>query len=82
MPSQNDPAGVEREVTTVPLPSELADRIERRLPRSEFDTVEEYVTFVLEEVLVRVEDATDDDSSTTVDQEEVETRLEALGYLE
>lgn len=37
---------------------------------------------VLEEVLVRVEGATDEDPATTVDQEEVETRLEALGYLE
>ncbi|WP_254530533.1 hypothetical protein [Natrinema gelatinilyticum] len=67
--------------STIDLPTDIYDRVEHRVPRSEFETVDEYVTFVLEEVLVRVEDVTDGERVTSVSQDEVETRLEALGYL-
>ena len=66
---------------TVTIRPELYERIEDRLKRSPFDTVDEYVTFVLEEVLVRVEESTPDDEAV-VDRNEVESRLEALGYLD
>ncbi|MBZ6495386.1 hypothetical protein [Natrinema longum] len=65
---------------TVELPAAVHARIEKRLAHSEFDTTDEYVTFVLEGILGRVEDATDTEAVTVVDQEEVETRLQALGY--
>lgn len=70
-----------RTVATVELPARLLERVESRVPRSEFDTAEEYVAFVLEAVLERVEDESDDDYDA-VDQDEVETRLKSLGYLE
>lgn len=64
----------------VALPSDVVDGVERRLPRTEFDSVGAYVAFVMEEVLAHVD--REDEGVSTVSQEEVEARLESLGYLE
>lgn len=63
------------------LPERIVSRIEDRLPRTEFDTPEEYITFVLEEVLYRVEEETEGDDFEPVDEDEVKSRLKSLGYL-
>lgn len=82
MAAENDRnAAGTRPTSTIAVPTDVYERVERRLPRSEFETVDEYAAYVLEDVLGRVEDATDGEP-TGVDREEVETRLEALGYLE
>ena len=83
MATDNEQNALEnRPVSTITIPTDVLDRLESRIARSEFETTDEYATFVLEEVLAHVEDATDEETVTSVDQEEVETRLEALGYLE
>ncbi|WP_276300067.1 hypothetical protein [Halorussus lipolyticus] len=66
---------------SVELPERVVSRVEQRLPRTEFETVSEYVAFAMEEVLYRVEDETDDGESA-VDEAEVEDRLKSLGYLD
>lgn len=66
---------------TVSLPADVVDRVEDRVPHSGFDSVDAYVTYVLEEVLARAE-SHESDQSATVDEEEVEERLRSLGYLE
>lgn len=71
----------EEPTQSVELPERIASRVERRLPRTEFDTVSEYVAFAMEEVLYRVEEETRDDG-TTIDESEVEDRLKSLGYLD
>lgn len=65
----------------VDLPERVAERVEARLQFTEFDSVDEYVTFVVEEVLYAVEEAADEDLEA-VDEAEVRSRLESLGYLE
>lgn len=65
----------------VELPRRVVERVEARVPLTEFDTVDEYVTFVVEEVLYAVEEASDEDAEP-VDEAEVRSRLESLGYLE
>lgn len=65
----------------VELPERVAERVEARLQFTEFDSVDEYVTFVVEEVLYAVEEAADEDLEA-VDEAEVRSRLESLGYLE
>lgn len=70
------------EPQAVELPGRLVDRVEARLPRTDFDTPGEYVSYVLEEVLYRVEEETEDDEVETADEEEVKDRLKSLGYLE
>ena len=67
--------------TAVQLSDDLVDRVDRRLAYSEFETVDAYVQFALEEVLARVEEATDENVDA-VERSEVESRLEALGYLD
>lgn len=62
------------------LPEDILVRIERRLPRTEFDTTEKYVTYVLEEVLASVEE-TDEEAFDQADEAKVRDRLESLGYL-
>ena len=60
------------------LPAELYRRIEERVKITEFGSVEEYITFVLNEVL-----AEDDEESpfTEEEEEDIKKRLKDLGYL-
>ncbi len=64
---------------TVSLPTRVVDRVEQRLPRTEFESTTDYITYVMEEVLYQVEQETDDEID--VDEAEVEDRLKSLGYL-
>lgn len=66
----------------VELPARVVERVEGRLPRTEWDSPEEYITYVMEEVLYRVEQETEDDDFEEVDEEEVKDRLKSLGYLD
>ena len=65
----------------VELPERIVERVENRLPRTEFDSTPEYITYVMEEVLYRVEQETEDDDFEAVDEDEVRDRLKSLGYL-
>lgn len=68
-------------VRTVELPEAIVERVNQRLPRTEWDNPEEYITYVMEEVLYRIEEETDDDDFESVDEDEVKDRLKSLGYL-
>jgi hypothetical protein len=59
----------------------VVEQVEERLPRTEFDSTGEYIAYVLEEVLYRVDAETDDGDFETVGEEQVRDRLESLGYL-
>lgn len=66
---------------SVELPDRIVSRVEDRLPRTEWETPAEYISYVMEEVLYRVEQETEDDDFEPVDEEEVKDRLKSLGYL-
>jgi len=68
------------EKKSVSIPAELYDAIGQRVSETEFNSVEEYVTFVLEEVLR--DDEEDEIAFSPEDEEEVKKRLRALGYLD
>lgn len=72
---------IDERTQSVELPNRIVSRVEDRLPRTEWDTPEEYVTYVMEEVLYRVEQETDDEEYESVDEDEVKDRLKSLGYL-
>ena len=72
---------MEEATKTVNLPARIVERVEARLPRTEWDTPEEYMTYVMEEVLYQVEQETEDDDFEEVDEDEVKDRLKSLGYL-
>lgn len=67
-----------KETRNLTLPADVYGRIEERLPYTEFDDIEAYITYVLEEVLTEVSDI---DDAIAVDEEQVQDRLESLGYL-
>ncbi|WP_254521440.1 hypothetical protein [Natrinema caseinilyticum] len=68
------------DVATVELPSSLVDDVEQRLAYTDFEDASAYIEFVVEEVLAAVSDG-EDANYDAVDQDEVESRLESLGYL-
>lgn len=71
----------EQEATRgVELRADVVERVETRLPRTEFDSVGAYVDHVLEEVLFHVEATTDDAAVAEVDEAAVKEQLRALGY--
>jgi Arc/MetJ-type ribon-helix-helix transcriptional regulator len=65
------------------LPAELYAKIEGRVHATEFQSVEEYITFVLEEVLGEEGESEEEGPTfSEEEEEEVKKRLRALGYLE
>ena len=61
------------------VPKETYDKIEERVKATDFDSVDEYVTFVLEEVLKDEEEGAP--AMSPEEEKEVKKRLKALGYL-
>ena len=64
----------------IPLPSELYSQISERAEATGFSSVDEYVIFVLEEVLKEEEE--EEKALSKEEEEEVKKRLRALGYLD
>lgn len=64
----------------VELPEDVVDRVDERLRSTEFESTTEYVTFVLEEVLHRLD--SEPVEGEHVDGAQVEDRLRSLGYLD
>ncbi len=63
------------------LPAGLYGKIEERVKAADFGSVDEYVTFVLEEVL-KEEGGEEEKGFSAEEEEEVKKRLKALGYME
>ncbi|MDZ7729905.1 MAG: hypothetical protein U5K37_01165 [Natrialbaceae archaeon] len=68
--------------SSVSLPDSVVERIDHRLEHSPFESVDSYVTYVLEEVLARIESGGKSEGNETIDEKEIERRLRSLGYLE
>ena len=66
---------------SVELPAHVVSRVEHRLPHTEFDDAGAYVTYVVEETLSHVEETVEDGEFEPVDEDQVESRLRSLGYL-
>ena len=81
------------EQTVIRIPNSLAERVRRRLPKTDFESVDRYVAYVVEQVLSEVEkgeakaDHAKQEKSrassvlSKEEQKEVEERLKGLGYL-
>ena len=67
--------------TYVELPTDLVTRVEDRLSRTEWETPDEYITYVVKEVLSQVETELGSADNDDVTEEEVRSRLKDLGYL-
>lgn len=66
----------------IDLSDGLLSRIENRTTHTEFEDASAYVSYILEEVLHEVEENANLRSADEVDQNQVESRLKSLGYLD
>jgi hypothetical protein len=72
---------IQEDTQSIDIPERIVERVEKRLPRTEWSEPDEYISYVMEEVLYQVEKETEDDDFESVDEAEVEDRLKSLGYL-
>lgn len=75
------------EKTKIEIPKKIADRIQKRVDESEeFKDISEYISYVLEQVVERLDSESGESKEEQVyseeDEEKVKDRLRALGYLE
>jgi len=70
----------EKDGKAVYLPTELYDRVKERAEATDFESIEKYVTFVLQEVLK--EEEPEEIAMDSEQEKEVKKRLRALGYLD
>lgn len=70
------------EYVTLKIPRRLYEAIEKRVEESqgEFGDVEEYIEFVLEEI-IKEEEEEPEAAYTPEEEEEIKKRLRRLGYL-
>jgi len=67
----------------VSIPESLYERIESRSEGTGFESVSEYVTFVLREVIEDEEEEEEEEEEfSEEDEEKVKERLKALGYMD
>jgi hypothetical protein len=72
---------MDEEIKTVLLPAKLYKSLEERAKASGFDSVYEYVIFILGEI-VNENDSGDHVAMSKSEEEEIKKRLKELGYLE
>jgi Arc/MetJ-type ribon-helix-helix transcriptional regulator len=71
---------MEKEFTTVSIPTSLYKKIEEKIKDSEVNSVSSYITKVLRETLSQKEESTE--TLSKEDEEKVKQRLKALGYID
>ena len=64
------------------ISQDLLKKIKIRVEEAGFTSVDEYVTFVMEEVIKEVENEEPEEVFSEEDEEKVKERLRALGYLD
>lgn len=70
---------MEEKYSTISIPSSLFEKIKKQMESSKFDSVSNYVTYVLNEVFSEEEEK---EVFTPEEEEKIKERLRGLGYLE
>jgi Arc/MetJ-type ribon-helix-helix transcriptional regulator len=71
----------EKKYTTISIPTQLAEKIKKRIQGTGFTSLSSYVTYVLREVLSGL-DTEGSEEFSKEDEERVKARLRSLGYLD
>jgi len=66
----------------IKIPKRLIGKIKAHIKQTEFESVDEYETFVLEEVIKDVSEEEPEEVFSEEDEQKVKERLRALGYLD
>jgi Arc/MetJ-type ribon-helix-helix transcriptional regulator len=69
------------QMVEIKIPKSLYDKIKERIEDTGFDSVDDYVTYVLREVLANIEEE-EEEVFSEEEEEKVKERLRALGYLD
>ena len=69
-----------KETKSISVPADIYDKLEERVKATEFGSVDDYVLFILEEVLKDEEE--EEQAYSEADEAEVKKRLKALGYMD
>ncbi len=76
----------ESNITTISIPKVLADKIKKRMEGTGFNSVSSYVTYVMRQVLSKVESNEPSNKPKQAfseeDEKKVKERLRSLGYLD
>ncbi len=67
------------------IPEEIAEKLKKRIASTdEFDSIEAYVTYVLKQVVERLDQEQEEEKPafSEEDEEKVKERLRSLGYLD
>jgi Arc/MetJ-type ribon-helix-helix transcriptional regulator len=71
--------------TTVSIPRPLYEKMKKRIEKTGFTSVSDYVTYILREVMASIDEEERKGKTSTGfdkrDEEKVKERLRALGYL-
>ena len=78
---------VEKKEVPIKIPTEMAEKIEKRMEGTAFISVSDYVNYILQQVLSNLEEPETKKSSDSAEQEEKKVqerlkRLESLGYMD
>ena len=71
----------EKKFTTISIPTQLAEKIKKRIEGTGFHSLSSYATYVLREVISGSEED-EREAFSKEDEEKVKERLRALGYLD
>ena len=71
-----------RESIPVHLPLRLYAKIRKRIKGTEFNSIQEYVIYVLEQVISSMESEEEEKVFSTEDEQIIKNRLRSLGYLD
>lgn len=71
---------MDKEFTTVEIPTDLYDQIEEEIKNTEVLSVADFILTLLKEKLSK--DQKETDSLSSEDEEKVKERLKALGYMD
>jgi len=67
---------------SISIPRELAEKLKQRAGSARFDSLSDYVVYILEQVLANIETEEKDKAISKEDEEKVKARLREMGYLE
>ena len=70
---------------SIKIPEEIYEKLMKRVEDSEFSKVDDYIKYILEQVIERLETEKQEDCSeeySEEDEEKVKARLRSLGYLD
>ena len=71
-----------RKHTTITIPKPLFEKIKKRINKTGFTSVSDYVTYVLREVMSSLEEGKRKEVFSKEEEKKVKERLKALGYLD